>query len=121
MKCAARPRTAANDPYKAAVDELAARLAARIGWRTLVGYNEFCAPTIAEAIDHAVAEGAAQIIVAPTMLLRGNQHTEAEISAIVAESRKRHPLAIIRYAWPFDDDRVVSLFVEHILANGEKC
>ena len=90
-------------------------------WPVLAGYNEFCAPTVAEAIGRAVAEGATQIIVVPTMLPRGNQHTEAEISAIVAESRKRHPLAIIRYAWPFDDDRVVSLFVEHILANGEKC
>jgi len=86
-----------------------------------VGYNEFCAPTIAEAIDQAVAGGAAQIIVAPTMLLRGNQHTEAEISAIVAEAREQHPDVVPRYAWPFDDDRVVSLFVEHILANGEKC
>ncbi|MBI3915286.1 MAG: hypothetical protein HY327_14005 [Chloroflexi bacterium] len=66
------PRTPQNDPYKAAVDELAAGLQARLGWRVLPGYNEFCAPRVKEAIDQAVAEGAARVIVVPTMLVRDN-------------------------------------------------
>lgn len=108
------PRTGFNDPYKAAVEDLAARLAGKLGWPVDVGYNEFCSPTIDEAIDRAAARDVAVIIVVPTMLLRGNQHTEEEIMGAVTAARQRYPHRIIRYAWPFDDDLVGELFAAQI-------
>ncbi|RPI24768.1 MAG: hypothetical protein EHM70_20875, partial [Chloroflexota bacterium] len=108
------PRTAGNDPYKAAVDALAAGLAAQVNHRVIAGYNEFCEPTIAAAIDQAAAGEARQIIVIPTMLLRGNQHTEAEIRLAVDDARRRYPGVEIHYAWPFDQEQLVGLFAGQI-------
>lgn len=100
-------RTPQNDPYKAAVDELAAGLSARLGWPALVGYNEFCAPTVDEAIDRAFADGAGRVIVLPTMLVRGNDRTEREIRKAVDRARERHPAVDLRYAWPFDQEQLI--------------
>jgi sirohydrochlorin cobaltochelatase len=113
------PRTADNDPYKAAVDELAAGVSSRLGHRVLAGYNEFCAPTIADAIDQVITDGAERVFVLPTMLLRGNTHTESEIQNAVLEARGRHPEARIEYAWPFEQDRMVSLFAGQVLSHLE--
>ncbi len=106
------PRTAENDPYKAAVDRLAAHLSRRLGCPVLAAYNEFCTPPIGQAIDQAIAGGARQVVVAPTMLVRGNQHTELEILEAVVQARRRHTGALIHYAWPFEEGLLVSLLAE---------
>jgi len=106
------PRTADNDPYKAAVDRLAGQLALRLGCPVVAGYNEFCTPAIGDAIDQAIAGGARRLVVAPTMLVRGNQHTELEIQEAVVRARARHPGAEIHYAWPFEEGLLVSLLAE---------
>ena len=111
------PRTAENDPYKAAVDGLAARLSHRLGCPVLAAYNEFCTPPIGQAIDNAVAGGAAEVVVVPTMLVRGNQHTELEILEAVVQARGRHPQALIHYAWPFEEDLLVSLLAQVVTAH----
>jgi len=113
-KIRAWPRTPANDPYKAAVEELAARLSARLGRRVVVAYNEFCDPGIGQAIDGLIEEGTRRLVVVPTMLVRGNSHTEVEIQESVLEAAQRHPAADIRYAWPFDEDGVVSLLKSQV-------
>jgi sirohydrochlorin cobaltochelatase len=106
------PRTPENDHYKAAVDELAEQLILRLGCPVFAAYNEFCVPAIGEAIDQAIAEGAATVVVVPTMLVRGNQHTELEIQEAVVRARERHPAAEIHYAWPFEERLLVSLLAE---------
>ncbi len=113
------PRTLENDPYKAAVDELASRLTARLGWPVFVGYNEFCVPTIDEAMDRAVAEGAQRVVVLPTMLVRGNEHTELEIREAVTRARKRHPAVDLRYAWPFDQAQLITLLAGQVVAHSQ--
>jgi sirohydrochlorin cobaltochelatase len=110
------PRTGSNDPYKCAVDDLVESLAVQTGRRVLAAYNEFCRPTIDEAIDQAAAAGAGRVVVIPTMLLRGNEHTETEISAAVQAGRQRHPGLEIRYAWPFRQESLVNLFAEHVMS-----
>ncbi len=112
------PRTGSNDPYKTAVDELAVALAARINCRVIVGYNEFCAPEVGEALHRAVEEGAKRVLIIPTMLLRGNEHTEAEIAGAVDDARQQHPAVTFVYAWPFDLDRLVSLYADQAVAYG---
>lgn len=103
------PRTPANDTYKAAVEGLAAKLSARLGRRVVVAYNEFCDPGLGEAIDGLIDAGIRRLVVVPTMLVRGNSHTEIEIRESVLQAARRHPAADIGYAWPFEDEGVVSL------------
>ena len=83
----------------------------------MVGYNEFCAPTIADAIDDVVAQGACSIVVLPTMLMRGNSHTETEIYDAVIEAGKRHPTIRIQYAFPFEHEGMVTLFADQVMTH----
>lgn len=110
------PRTAANDPYKAAVDDLAARLSHRLACPVLAAYNEFCSPPVGQAIADALSGGASEVVVVPTMLVRGNQHTELEILEAVVQARRAHPRAVIHYAWPFEESLLVSLLAEVVTA-----
>ncbi|MFP4642437.1 MAG: hypothetical protein ACLFPU_09730, partial [Dehalococcoidia bacterium] len=45
------PRNEHNDPFYTASQELAARLGKVSGYEVIVGYNEFCAPSIDEALQ----------------------------------------------------------------------
>lgn len=114
------PRTGANDPYKAGVEDLADRIADRTGFEVIAGYNEFCSPDIGAAIDEAIASGAGRVIVATTMTTRGGEHAETEIRDLVAQAQARHPTAQIMYAWPFDPDRVAGLFAGEIMALADR-
>lgn len=97
------PRTPDNDAYKVGVDEIAAALAPKLGGRKLVAaYNEFCAPSVEDAIEALVKEGFTRISLISTMYTRGGLHAECEIPGIVTEARKNHPGVVIEYAWPFD-------------------
>jgi len=97
------PRTPDNDSYKVGIDEIAAALAPRLGGRKLVAaYNEFCAPSVEDAIESLVKEGYTRISLISTMYTRGGIHAECEIPGIVIEARKNHPGVVVEYAWPFE-------------------
>ena len=99
------PRTPANDPYKAGVESIAAALGPRLGERTLVtAYNEFCAPSVDEAIEDLIARGYERIGLLCTMYTRGGSHAELEIPASAARARARHPGVAIEYAWPYEPE-----------------
>ncbi|MDD5302544.1 MAG: CbiX/SirB N-terminal domain-containing protein [Elusimicrobia bacterium] len=97
------PRTPDNDAYKLGVDEIARALAPKLGGRRLVAaYNEFCAPSVEDAIESLVEEGYTRISLISTMFTRGGLHAECEIPGIVAQARRTHPGVQVEYAWPFD-------------------
>ena len=97
------PRTRETDPYKYGVEEIAAALAPKLGGRRLVvAYNEFCAPSVEDAIEKLVVEGYKRILLISTMFTRGGIHAEFEIPAIVVETRKKHPGVNVEYAWPYE-------------------
>jgi len=99
------PRTAQNDFYKLGLEEIAKALAPKLGGRRLVvAYNEFCAPSIEDAIDELVKEGFTRVRLISTMFTRGGLHAECEIPGIVAAMRREHPGVAFDYAWPFDAD-----------------
>jgi sirohydrochlorin cobaltochelatase len=102
------PRNPATDPYKAGIDAIAERLRARVG-RVVVAFNEFCAPSLEEAVHELVSNGVLQVTVVTTMLTPGGMHSEIEIPESVLALQHAYPEIRIRYAWPFDLDAVAGL------------
>lgn len=109
------PRTASNDPYKAGLEALAARLEPLLeGSLFRIAYNEYCAPTLEEAVEELLKEGARQIMVVPSMLTPGGSHAEREIPQAIDCLRRKHPGVVFRYAWPFDLDVVAGMLATQV-------
>jgi len=108
------PRTANNDPFYAGSQELAVHLGEITGHKVIVGFNEFCAPGIGEALDDAVAQDAARIMVITPMMTRGGEHAEADIPRTVQGARQRHPHIPIVYAWPFEVTEVAQFLATQV-------
>ena len=77
---------AANEAHRAVV----ARLAQQVPARVVPAFLELTEPSIAEAIDAAVASGAATVVVLPYFLHPG-RHLARDLPAIVADADARHP------------------------------
>lgn len=109
------PRTPATDPYRSGLEAVAARLRPHLdGALFAVAYNEFCAPSLEESVEELLAKGATEITVTTTMFTPGGSHSELEIPEILAQLRQRYPAVLLRYAWPFDLDRVATLMTEQL-------
>jgi sirohydrochlorin cobaltochelatase len=94
------PRTEDNDPYQAASLALARELAKAMGCEVLVGFDEFCAPSLDEALDYAAASGTETVLVVPATVTPGGEHSERRVPAAVSRARERYPGKRITYAWP---------------------
>lgn len=101
----AYPRTVRNDPFWAGSQELAEQLRAATGSDVIVGFNEFCAPALDEALDQAAAQADKVIVVTP-MMTRGGEHSEVEIPETVRRAQARHPSVEFKYAWPLDETAI---------------
>lgn len=101
-KMRAWPRSSQNDPFYAASQELATHLSEVTGHQVVVGFSEFCAPGLDDALDEAVAWGAERIVVTTPMLTPGGEHAQTDIPAAIRRAQKRHPGVLVHYAWPFD-------------------
>lgn len=115
-KMRAWPRTDLNDPFYAASQELAAHLSRATGHEVLVGFHEFCAPTLDQVLDLAVARSPEKVIVVTPMTTGGGEHSEIDIPSAVERARQRHPNSSIVYAWPFDPADVARFLALHISA-----
>jgi sirohydrochlorin cobaltochelatase len=109
------PRTDATDPYRAGLETLATRLRTRLnGARLGVAYNEFCAPSLEDAVEQLIDEGIVSIAVIPSMLTPGGSHSEIEIPEALTKLRTRFPAVTLQYAWPFDLDAVADMLASHV-------
>ncbi len=108
------PRTAENDPFYAGSQQMAKQLRESTGLEVVVGFNEFCGPTVEQAIEDAVARKAENIVVVTPMMTQGGIHAEIQIPATVKQARERHPGVSIRYAWPFDPSEVAQFLAKRI-------
>ena len=109
------PRTPENDPYKAGLEQLAERLEPLLDGAPLVlAYNEFCAPTLEDAVADLAGRGISRITVVPSMLTPGGSHSEIEIPEILDDLRIRHPALDIRYAWPTNLDLLAGMLANHL-------
>jgi len=108
------PRTTENDPFWYASHQLAVELSKISGHDVIVGFNEFCRPSVDEALEQAVELGADDIIVITPMMTQGGEHSEDDIPQSIVRVRERHPHVSIRYAWPFSRTAVASFLAEHL-------
>jgi sirohydrochlorin cobaltochelatase len=113
-KIRAWPRTAQNDPFFAGASALAEAIARAAGSEVIMGFNEFCAPALDEALDLAAGQGAGRVVVVTPMMTRGGEHSEKEIPAAVRAAQQRHPGVEIRYAWPLDLEAIAQFLAEQV-------
>lgn len=109
------PRTARTDPYHAGLKAIARALARALPGREVAfAFNEFCGPTIGEAVERLARHGVAEVAVIPTMYTRGGVHSEEDIPVILEGLRRRHPGMRIRYAWPFPTPHIAGFLAGQI-------
>jgi sirohydrochlorin cobaltochelatase len=109
------PRTAATDPYQSGLEKVAAELRRSLdGMLFGIAFNEFCTPTLEEAVEGLIRQGATHITVITTMFTPGGSHSEIEIPEILDKLRPRHPNVDLRYAWPFDLQLVAKTLAEQL-------
>ena len=113
-KMRAWPRTEENDPYHAASHDLAHHLREETGLQVYVGFNEFCGPTVEEAIDLAMEAGVDRVVVLTTMMTGGGDHSEKDIPASLEKARAKHFNVEIVYAWPFELPDVARFLAAHV-------
>ncbi|HTL47814.1 MAG TPA: CbiX/SirB N-terminal domain-containing protein [Verrucomicrobiae bacterium] len=113
------PRTEANDPFDAAAKRLADRLSRKTGQEVVLGYNEFCAPALPEALDAAARPDVSKVLVITPMVTRGGNHSEEEIPQLVEEAQSRHPNVSFVYAWPFDEERIADFLARQLSGHLE--
>jgi sirohydrochlorin cobaltochelatase len=107
------PRTALNDPFFAGSTKLAQQLEETSGLPVLLGFNEFCAPSLDETLERA-ASNAEQVLVVTPMVTRGGEHSERDIPASISRVRFKHPEASFTYVWPFDIGDVARFLSEQV-------
>jgi sirohydrochlorin cobaltochelatase len=109
------PRTPETDPYQSGLEAVAAQLRAKLGEVLFaVAYNEFCAPTLEDSVKELIKKGATHITVTTTMFTPGGSHSEIEIPEILDHMRPQYPEVDLRYAWPFDLERVANTLAEQV-------
>ena len=108
------PRNRQNDPFFASSQEIAAALEHASGHDVILGFNEFCAPGLDEALERATSSGAVRILVVTAMMTRGGEHSEKDIMQAVKKAQQKHPDVKIIYAWPFEISEVADFLAVHI-------
>lgn len=113
-KVRAWPRTPRNDPYHAAALVLGEELGKATGHQVIVAFNEFCAPSLDEALDQAAARGVEKVVVVTPMTTRGGEHSEVEIPNAVKRAEERHPGTSFVYVWPLEAAEVARFLAGQI-------
>jgi sirohydrochlorin cobaltochelatase len=108
------PRSADNDPFWDASHKLAEELSKVAGKEVVVGFNEFCGPSVDDVLEKAVQSGVDDIIVITPMMTPGGEHSETDIPRSIKEARIRYPDVSFRYAWPFDRTAVATFLAEQL-------
>ena len=111
------PRCPGNDPYKEGLERLASAMRPLVpAGLFAIGYNEFCSPSVSEAVEQVIRQGAERVLVIPSMLTPGGVHAERDIPRELEAVRRRHLRIRVDYLWPFNLTQVAELFAAHIAA-----
>jgi sirohydrochlorin cobaltochelatase len=112
------PRTATNDPFWAASQEIGRHLAEITGSRVVVGFNEFCGPDLDQALAAAAAGQPERVVVITPMLTRGGEHAEVDIPAAIVRAQAAFPGVPFVYAWPHDMRDVARFLADRLRRAG---
>ncbi|MFW9809047.1 MAG: sirohydrochlorin chelatase [Candidatus Thorarchaeota archaeon] len=108
------PRNAENDPFWDASNRLSEELSRITGKDVFLGFNEFCSPSVAEALENAVSSGANEVVVITPMMTPGGEHSENDIPHMIEQAQTRHPDVSFKYAWPFEISSVAEFLAEQL-------
>jgi sirohydrochlorin cobaltochelatase len=108
-------RTAENDPYYTAGMKIGKNIEETTGIETFVGFNEFCNPTIQDALLEALKSNPDKIFVTTTMMTPGGEHQEKDIPEAINEITEKYPDKEIIYVWPYDITEVAKFIGDHIV------
>lgn len=115
------PSSAENNPFAFEVEKLAERVKEIGGYEILeVGYSRFGGPSVAEAIEKAIVQGAERVIVVATLFAERDIDIETDIPETVTALQEHHPEVEIIYAGPpFDPKKHADLIVSKISEHEE--
>lgn len=111
---ASRPRTPENDPYFYGLMAIAEELRKTQGFTQVwVAFNEFCRPTLREALKEACSSDVDVIVVVTVMLTRGGHHSEEEIPSAIEEAKTfcRKPIV---YVWPIEPSDLARFLLSQV-------
>ncbi len=99
------PRTEQNDKYWAGFMKIVKAVEQSDTYHSVHhAFNEFCAPTITEALAEAVKTEPNTIILTSIMMTPGGGHSEKDIPVAIEAFKKNNPNVNVNivYAWPYD-------------------
>ncbi|MFX0074789.1 MAG: sirohydrochlorin chelatase [Candidatus Hermodarchaeota archaeon] len=108
------PRTQENDPYSFASNEIADILSSQTSHRVVIGFNEFCSPSLDEAFEVATKSSPDKIIIITPMMTRGGEHSEKDIPEAIERAKKKNPGINFTYVWPFSMNKIAEFLAEQI-------
>lgn len=108
------PRTEENDPFFTASQKIADKLGQTLGCEVYLGFNEFCAPSLDEALEKAAAKSPDKIFVITPMMTRGGEHSEIDIPKTINRAQERFPNIPIVYAWPFESQEIANFLAGQV-------
>jgi sirohydrochlorin cobaltochelatase len=106
------PRTEANDPFYAGSEKLRRALENLSGQEVILGFNEFCSPSVEEALEIACSRQPERVLVLTPMLTQGGEHAARDIPAAIHRVQVNHPEIKIVYAWPLEPEEVAKFLLE---------
>ncbi len=107
------PRTRENDLYFFASKEIAEALTKTSGLEVILGFNEFCAPSLDQALDDACRKTGSVTVITP-MMTRGGSHSECDIPEAIRKAKANHPSVEFNYVWPFDVGGIARFLTEQM-------
>jgi sirohydrochlorin cobaltochelatase len=100
------PRNEKNDPFYFGSLRISQALASCAGCEVILGFNEFCAPSLEEALEEACRRKPEIVLVLTPMLTPGGEHAAREIPEAIEKAKANHPGIKIIYAWPFEPEEI---------------
>lgn len=108
------PRTVENDPFHNASLRLAHELEQTAGCTVFVGFNEFCAPSLDQALEQAAQNKPEKILVVTPMMTRGGEHAEVDIPQAIQRAQAQFSHIDFRYVWPFEPEEIAVFLASQI-------
>ncbi|MEZ4703786.1 MAG: CbiX/SirB N-terminal domain-containing protein [Bdellovibrionota bacterium] len=109
-------RNPMNDKFWLHSYYLAEGIQNNLGYPVLVGFNEFCNPTLEDALLKAASQTTDRVIMVTPMLTPGGGHPEHDLPKVVGKVQDQlvaqESSVEITYIWPRSDDEI-STWIDH--------